>query len=140
MPDSGARARVAGTIGAVGVDVERPRGALDDLLRDHHFFDPLEARQIEHRVEQDALHEKDPGRTFIGRYLFPLWSAALREGCIFVQPHQTFIIHVRWRLLIQPDGIAWLYPRTSSYLIVNHTVHAVVGPDEVWPRCRTLTG
>src|SRR5215211_6091832 len=55
MPDSGARARVAGTMGAVGVDVEGPRGTLDDLLRDHHFFDPLEARQIEHRVEQDAL-------------------------------------------------------------------------------------
>src|SRR5215217_6339861 len=53
-----ARARVAGTIGAVGVDVEGPRGALDDLLRDHHFFDPLEARQIEHRVEQDALHNR----------------------------------------------------------------------------------
>src|SRR5262249_288866 len=54
MSDSGARARVAGTIGAVGVDVEGPRGALDDLRRDHHFLDPLEARQIEHRVEQDA--------------------------------------------------------------------------------------
>ena len=37
-------------------------------------------------------------------------------------------VHPLLRLLIQPDGIAWLYPRTSSYLIVNHTAHAEVGP------------
>ena len=54
---SGARACVAGTIGAVSVDVERPCRALDHLLRDHHFFDPFEARQIEHGVEQNALHD-----------------------------------------------------------------------------------
>src|SRR5437867_624107 len=58
MLDSGARAGRAGIRRAVGVDVEWSRGALDDLLRDHHFLDPLEARQIEHCVEQDALHDR----------------------------------------------------------------------------------
>src|SRR6266566_5186055 len=58
MRDSGACAGRGGIRRAVGVDVERPRGALDDLLRDHHFLDPLETRQIEHRVEQNALHDR----------------------------------------------------------------------------------
>ena len=56
--DSGARAGRVGIRRAVGVDVERPRSALDDLLRDHHFLDPLEARQVEHGVEQDSLHDR----------------------------------------------------------------------------------
>jgi TPP-dependent pyruvate/acetoin dehydrogenase alpha subunit len=58
MRDSGARAGRAGIRRAVGVDVERPRGALDDLLRDHHFLDPLEARQIEQawgKSQEEAL-------------------------------------------------------------------------------------
>ena len=50
-----ARVRVAG---ASTVDVERPSGALDDLPRDHHLFDPFETRQVEHGVEQDALHDR----------------------------------------------------------------------------------
>ncbi len=36
-------ARVAGPVGAVGIDVERPRGALDDLFRDHDFLDAFQA-------------------------------------------------------------------------------------------------
>ena len=56
---SGARAAgIAGAIGTVGVDVERPRGALDDFARDHDLLDAFEARQIEHGVEQDALHDR----------------------------------------------------------------------------------
>src|ERR1700687_1587503 len=51
------RAR-AGVPCAVGIDVERPRGALDHFLGDHHLLDPLEARQVEHGVEQDALHDR----------------------------------------------------------------------------------
>jgi hypothetical protein len=37
-------ARVAGPVGAVGIDVERPRGALDDLFRDYDLLDAFEAR------------------------------------------------------------------------------------------------
>ena len=36
-------ARVAGPVGA-GIDVERPRGALDDLFRDYDFLYAFEAR------------------------------------------------------------------------------------------------
>src|SRR6266540_226418 len=50
-----ARACVAG---ASAVDVERPCGALHDLLGDHHFLDTFEARQVEHGVEQDTLHDR----------------------------------------------------------------------------------
>ena len=42
--DSGARPGVAGTIGAVGVDVQRWNSALDDLPRDYHLLHALEAR------------------------------------------------------------------------------------------------
>ena len=56
--DSGARPGVAGTIGVVGVDVQRWGRALDDLPRDHQLLDILEARQIEHDIEQDALHDR----------------------------------------------------------------------------------
>src|SRR5215831_4997179 len=37
-------ARVAGPVGAVGIDVERPRGTLDNLFRDHDLLDAFEAR------------------------------------------------------------------------------------------------
>jgi hypothetical protein len=42
-------------VGPVGIDVERPRGTLDDLFRDHHLLDAFEARQVEHSVEQEPL-------------------------------------------------------------------------------------
>src|SRR5262245_36621616 len=51
-------ARFARPVGAVGVDVEWPRGALDYLFRDHDLFDAFEARQVEHGIEQDALHDR----------------------------------------------------------------------------------
>src|SRR6266542_3275305 len=35
-----------------------PRGALDDLFRDHDFLDAFEARQVEHGVEQDTFHDR----------------------------------------------------------------------------------
>src|SRR6266576_1286460 len=50
-------ARVAGPVGP-GIDVERPRGALDDLFRDHDFLYAFEARQVEHRVEQDTFYDR----------------------------------------------------------------------------------
>jgi hypothetical protein len=52
--DSGARSGAAGTIGAVGVNVQWCGRAFDDLPRDYHLLDFLEARQIEHDIEQDA--------------------------------------------------------------------------------------
>ena len=39
--------RVARPFGPVGIDVERPRGALDDLFRDHDLLDAFEAGQVE---------------------------------------------------------------------------------------------
>src|SRR5436309_1491743 len=48
-------ARVARPVGPVGIDVERPHGALDDLFRDYDFLYVFEARQVEHRVEQDTF-------------------------------------------------------------------------------------
>jgi hypothetical protein len=35
----------------VGIDVERPRDALDHFFRDHDLLDAFEARQVEHGVE-----------------------------------------------------------------------------------------
>ena len=43
--------------GASGVAVERPRGALHDVLRDHHLLDTVEARQVEHGVEEECFHD-----------------------------------------------------------------------------------
>src|SRR5215471_338566 len=51
-------ARVARPVGLVGIDVERPRGTLDDLFRDHDLLDAFEARQVEHGVEQDTFHNR----------------------------------------------------------------------------------
>ena len=42
------RARV---VSAISVHVQRWRGALDDLFRDHDLLDAFEARQVEHGVE-----------------------------------------------------------------------------------------
>src|SRR5580704_13909689 len=55
-PDSGPR--FAGTSRTVRVNIQRRRGSLHDLLRDHHFLDALKARQLEHGIEQDDLHDK----------------------------------------------------------------------------------
>src|SRR5262249_36817030 len=49
---------VARPVGAVGIDVERPRGTLDDLFRDYDLLDAFEARQVEHGVEQNAFHDR----------------------------------------------------------------------------------
>jgi hypothetical protein len=60
----GPRARVAGPVGP-GIDVERPRGALDDLFRDHDLLDAFEARQVEHGVEQDTALDPDRRLGFV---------------------------------------------------------------------------
>src|SRR4051794_32902245 len=52
------RSARAGGAGASSVDIERPRGALHNFPRDHHLLDTFEARQLEHGVEQDALHDR----------------------------------------------------------------------------------
>src|SRR5262249_19009079 len=49
---------IAHPVGPVGIDVQRPRGALDHLFRDHGLFDSFEARQVEHGVEEDSLHDR----------------------------------------------------------------------------------
>src|SRR5260370_24493469 len=56
MADSGAR--VASTIWTVSVNIQGWRGSIHDLLRDHHFFDALKTRQFEHRIEQNAFHDR----------------------------------------------------------------------------------
>jgi hypothetical protein len=38
--------------GASGVHVERSRGALDDLPRDHDLLDAFETRQVEHGLKE----------------------------------------------------------------------------------------
>src|ERR1700724_3333969 len=43
---------------ASNVDVERRCGALHNFPGDHHLLDAFEARQVEHGVEQDALHDR----------------------------------------------------------------------------------
>src|ERR1700728_4343459 len=57
---SGARATglTGGTIGSVGVDVEWPGVAFNDLSRDHNLLNAFEARQIEHGVEEDGFHDR----------------------------------------------------------------------------------
>src|SRR5580692_11708399 len=56
---SGARPTgIAGAVRPVGIDVERPGAALDDLARDDDLFDAFQARQVEHGVEQDHLHDR----------------------------------------------------------------------------------
>src|SRR5215467_6842105 len=43
--------------GAIGVDVERTGGSLDHFARDDDFLDALQAREVEHGLEQDALQD-----------------------------------------------------------------------------------
>src|SRR5262249_51331307 len=43
---------------AIGVDLQRLRPPFDDLAVDHDFADPDEAWQLEHRIEQDRLHDR----------------------------------------------------------------------------------
>src|SRR5581483_11705363 len=57
-PPSRTRAAGVAAVGPVGVDVERPRRSLHDFPGNDHFLDPFQARQIEHGVEQDALHDR----------------------------------------------------------------------------------
>src|SRR5262245_52150834 len=42
----------------VGIDPQRARAALSHLRPDHHRLHPLEAGELEHRVEQDRLHDR----------------------------------------------------------------------------------
>src|SRR6266481_6788714 len=51
--------RRSGVAGAIGVNIEGPRSALDDFLGNHDLFDALEARQIEHRVERSEEHTSE---------------------------------------------------------------------------------
>src|SRR5262249_33653875 len=55
---SGSGCGRAGVARAIGVDVERTGGVLDHFLRDHDLLDAFEARQIEHGVQQYALHDR----------------------------------------------------------------------------------
>src|SRR5262249_13126707 len=57
MAGSGALGSIAHAVGPVGIDIQRPRGALDDLFGDDDLFDAFEARQVEHGVEEDTLHD-----------------------------------------------------------------------------------
>src|SRR5947209_20074903 len=43
---------------ALGVDVKRSRFPIHDFWADDDLFDAFEARQIEHRIEQDAFHDR----------------------------------------------------------------------------------
>ena len=45
-------------VAAVGIDVERTSCSLDDFFGDDDFFDPFQAREVEHGVEEDALHDR----------------------------------------------------------------------------------
>src|SRR5690606_13595641 len=54
-PGSGALAHVLAT---VGVDRKRLCAALDHLAVDDDLLDAGEAREIEHRLEQDVLHDR----------------------------------------------------------------------------------
>ena len=49
-----ARGRVAGQS---SINVERSRGTLDDLFRDHDLLDAFETGQVEHGVEERSLHD-----------------------------------------------------------------------------------
>src|SRR5947209_13400744 len=42
----------------LGVDVKRPRFTIHDFRTDDDLLDAFKARQIEHCVEQDALHDR----------------------------------------------------------------------------------
>src|SRR5574337_2071990 len=44
--------------GALGVNVERARLALDHLRADHHLLDAVEAGEFEHGVKEDPLHDR----------------------------------------------------------------------------------
>src|SRR5690242_14446803 len=62
---AGAAMRTAGGSGSVaagffllGIDADRVLAAFDHVLVDHHFVDAVHRRQIEHRVEQDALEDR----------------------------------------------------------------------------------
>jgi hypothetical protein len=81
--------RCARVAGASAVDVERPRRALDDLLRDHDLFYAFEARQVEHGVEQDTLTAARDHRAKVRSTSgFPLERLALRPVLRPVQlPH-----------------------------------------------------
>src|SRR5215471_9815165 len=57
-PSGRGTASVTRPVGAVGVDVERTCRALDDFPGDDNLLHALETRQIEHRVEQYALHDR----------------------------------------------------------------------------------
>ena len=43
---------------AIGVDVERLRRSFHNFARDRDFLDTLEARELEHGLEQDALEDR----------------------------------------------------------------------------------
>jgi hypothetical protein len=55
---SASGAGVANMTQAIRVNIQRRRGSLHDLFRNHHFPDAFEARHIEHGVEQNALHDR----------------------------------------------------------------------------------
>src|ERR1700736_5009274 len=55
------RGRSSGTLphiaASIGVDVERLGASFHDFLVDDHAADAVETRKLEHRLQQDRLHD-----------------------------------------------------------------------------------
>ena len=86
---------------AVRVDVERPRGAFDDFLRDHDLLDAFEARQVEHGVEQDALHDRaQPARAGLAL------DRLARDGAErLLGQRQVDVLHLEQPLVLLYQGV-----------------------------------
>jgi hypothetical protein len=80
---------VAGPVGA-GIDVERPRGALDDLFRDHDFLYAFEARQVEHRVEQDTTSRATAPSAARTRTTATRFTLNSKSSMAFHSKHDTY--------------------------------------------------
>ena len=74
-------ARVACPVGAVGIDIERLRGTLDDLFRDHDLLDTFQAREVEHGVEHlEGVEEVVISKEVVEGIARPLYIYAHRAN------------------------------------------------------------
>src|SRR5690606_27168712 len=86
---------------AVGVDEQRLAASLDDVAVDDDLLDAVETRQVEHRLEQDALHDRaQPART--GLALDRLLGDRLQR---VVGQLEADVLHLEQPLVLLDQGV-----------------------------------
>src|SRR5579872_3460226 len=112
----------ARALGALRIDVKWPRLAFDDLGTDHDLFDAVETWQFEHRIEQDAFHD----RTQAARAGAPLDRLLGDHAQRLFLNRQIGVLHLEQALILFDERVL----RLSQDLLKRILVEILKGRDD----------